>query len=957
MSRRIALSCRRRRGILLAALLLLLFGSIHSAAGASAASLRGIVLDEDRSPVEGAAVSAWLGRELSASGSTRADGRFDLEVEPGSLYAVYILADDNVTAGIDYLPSQAEAEPDGDELEFTLAPAASLVIEGDLQFVESEEMPLSVVYSVLDPDTGGIMEISGLPLVYGSGPESQSSFLGLDPSHLIVPAGVPFSVMVNSSILVRSDLVPRSFKADEPGHFQLMRGDQVAVDVRRYLIPFNIEVVEAHQEMAESRINAMESVGFYLAAERGTTASALRLISEARNLYEGGKYIESFDTAKRGYIALRQTLSNLAGLYGDAALSVYILISFLAFASTAIAFLLSNRDATKLVGSATVYAVTLVVLYLTYPGSVIIPLKAFAGSAALALAASLTAAVLLPRLLRGRGGNGHVPVRNIVVPIFSIAKRSIRRRRLRFTLTLTSITVLVMSFVALTSFSQGYGLIINRVSRRVSPVNGVLLRAPGYTEMEPAFMTQADLGSGWLERQPEAKTVSPKAENTPIAQPVTKLNGAPIFGVVGFDPAIEPSIIGLEGVLEGGELPSEGEVLISEVLRGELGVEVGEELMLSGTRVTLKGVFDDAAFHRLRDLDGSTYLPKKLENISPEGEPANFILVPCDPSEIVVAHLSTALRIPFVGIARVDIAVEEGVDAIAFAERLALERGYMAWSSSADGVHLAQLGSYLEGKGLPLVVPWGIVVLNVVVTMLNSMYERRREIHILSSVGLNPAQIAAIFFAEASIIGVTAGGVGYLAGLSLYKAMAFFRLALEVHQKVSALWSLAAIGVAMTAVLIGTLAALKSSVVITPSLMRRWRIEERPTEFTAPWELSIPVRLLPEEVEAFVGFVLQALRAREGDPVRRTSSIRVSTDAEGALRRVNFVYRATQSTAGNFYTKNILLVERRPDEAEASVRLMSYGEQDWAHISGTMVRMLAMQWSTLRGSVRGSRSS
>lgn len=238
--------------------------------------------------------------------------------------------------------------------------------------------------------------------------------------------------------------------------------------------------------------------------------------------------------------------------------------------------------------------------------------------------------------------------------------------------------------------------------------------------------------------------------------------------------------------------------------------------------------------------------------------------------------------------------------------------------------------------------------------MLNSIYERRKEIQILSSVGLNPTQIAAIFIAESSILGIIAGGVGYLGGLSLYRAMAFFRLALEVHQKVSAFWSLAAFGIAMTAVLIGALAALKSSVVITPSLMRRWRIEKKREDLTDPWELIIPVKLLPEETEGFVDFVVRALKAREDDLVRRTSSIRVSSEAEEAIKRVDFVYKASNSLdAGNFYTKNALLVERRSCE-EVGVKLWSYGNYNYVYTTGMLMRMIAIEWSRIRGETGGS---
>ena len=203
----------------------------------------------------------------------------------------------------------------------------------------------------------------------------------------------------------------------------------------------------------------------------------------------------------------------------------------------------------------------------------------------------------------------------------------------------------------------------------------------------------------------------------------------------------------------------------------------------------------------------------------------------------------------------------------------------------ARGSVFAALGSYLEGKGLPLVIPWAIVVLNVVVTMLNSLFERRREISILSSVGLNPAEIASIFVAEASITGFIAGGLGYLAGLAFYKLMPLLGLALEVHQKVSAVWSLAAIGISISAVLVGALAALRSSIVITPSLTRKWKLDDSMGGFDKPWEIPVPVRLEPEEVDSFVGYLQERLRGLENDQVKVTSKVKV--EERGTTRIVN----------------------------------------------------------------------
>jgi hypothetical protein len=298
------------------------------------------------------------------------------------------------------------------------------------------------------------------------------------------------------------------------------------------------------------------------------------------------------------------------------------------------------------------------------------------------------------------------------------------------------------------------------------------------------------------------------------------------------------------------------------------------------------------------------------------------------------------------GITRIAASVGPGYDAGAFAERLALERGYLAWSSSPEGIHLASLGSFFEGKGMPLLVPWAIVVLNVVLTMLNSMFERREEIHILSSVGLNPAQIAAIFMSEAAIVGFTAGGLGYLGGLGVYKGLAFFGLALEVRQKVSAFWSLASIGIAMTAVLMGAYVALRSSIVITPSLMRRWKMDKSDVKFFEPYEMRVPVRFLPEEMGGYADYMLQALRRLKTHHTKSTSSIKTQDLDDGGMR-IDFVYKSPGSIAENFFTKNTLLIEKG-EEDEMRVRLRCSADREWAYIVGSLIRMISMRWSTTK---------
>lgn len=891
-----------------------------------------------------------MGRAQIMSVITDEKGHFEMMGDFGPEHKLLINCDIPTTPGADYMPVWLNASRFTDEdLVVTLRPAASLIVEGDLLFVEINELPVAIVFSILDPASGKVQDIDGVPLIYGTTQEVVSFFLGLEPNNLIVPVGEPFEIGVNSTILIRYERETRSFEIDEPITMS-NSGDRMTIDSKPYSVRYNQKVTADLLGELEEELNEMESFGFYLVREKRSRDIAGGWLSDSAFYYEEGRYVESFDSCKRAYIELAQTKVHLDWMLNDAAASVYIIIGFLALTSTTIAFLLFQRDLTKVLFSIAFYAFFLIILYLSYPGSETVPILRYLGTGVLALSASLGLALVFPSFMRGRGFRGRVPLRNIVVPIFSIAKRSIRRRRLRFLLTMASITVLVMSFVSLTSLSESYGLIVSRVSRSGTPSEGILVRAPSEVSSEISFLTPKEVSSGWIERQPEVHTVSYKAENLPFIEPIARLNGMPVNGVIGFDPEKESMIFDFNAILREGELPSEGGIVVSEALRGSIGAQVGDTLALDGRRVVLEGIIDDGRLLRLADLDGSPYLPSKLVNADPMGDLPDYKVELCEPEEVVIATLSDALEIPLVRISRFDLVVEEDVDIDGFSRRLALERGYWVWSATEEGIYFSRLGNYLVSKGFPLIVPWAIVVLNVVVTMYNSLYEGRKEIQILSSVGLNPAQIAAIFVAEAIIIGFIAGGLGYLSGMILYKGMHFLNLELEIEQKVSAFWSMASIGISMFTIVMGAVAALKSSVVITPSLQRRWKIEDETTGAFGPYEITIPIRLLPEEFESFVEFILRSLRELEHNTTKKTSGIKVKEGGEVGEVTIDFIYKAARSSVGDLYTTNTFIVER-PSEGEYVVRLVSSGSKRFSHEAGTLMRMIIMRWSTSRGKI------
>ena len=58
--------------------------------------------------------------------------------------------------------------------------------------------------------------------------------------------------------------------------------------------------------------------------------------------------------------------------------------------------------------------------------------------------------------------------------------------------------------------------------------------------------------------------------------------------------------------------------------------------------------------------------------------------------------------------------------------------------------------------------------------MLGAVYERKHGIDIMSCVGLSPFHIAAVFVAEASVLGIIPGSLGYILDLMGYRFIPSF---------------------------------------------------------------------------------------------------------------------------------------------------------------------------------------
>lgn len=954
-----------RRFLLLVLLLTVSTVGLSEAQESASIQIEGFVYRPDGTPLQGASVLLW---DFYLEGETQTDseGHYELHVTTTeSTCQLFVFYDDPTTEGYDLLPSQRHLSTSEDlnaSIDFTLEPGTTVWVTGQLKPMEATSRINKYSLEAVDPSTGGLLQSGEFNLRYGTGMNVQSFFLDLPSTVLIVPLGTPFAVKVSSSYQherfppsryrpsrwrIRSSSTVDAFNEFtmvEGEGFTLEAGETLELDIRGYSLASDLTRIAPLMEAAEAELAEVEEDGFYVTAERFDIVAAKESLSGLDAKIENREFEASYVGLRQAYLKVLSVRSRIDAVVYESSVSLRILLVFIALTAVVLGALLTDGAVANLLSSVSLFAAMFLFLRLVYPGSSMIELSRYVSMGATSLAAALLLLFLAPRVLGETVGEAGFDALGSIVVVFSLGSRSLRRRKLRSAFTFVAILALTMSFVALTSVSSSYGLIFSRHGSDQPDAEGIMVRMPPYTpnsEFEKGlFSPVISQTVEWAWGNEGVINVASLAENTPSLRPYGRIGEWPIFGVVGVQPDVEPLMPVIDGaVVEGGPLREDGTCLLHRYLRVNAGLEVGDEVIVGGVSMRVVGFFGDLGL--IADMDGESILPEYQVMVN--GDPPTIEVRTVNEDAMVITTLETALRIEKVLVSRIDVELETATSLETMGKSMALSREYRIWISEGGKAHIAYMGSQLGGKGFPILVPWAIVVLNVVAMMLNSMFERQREIDILSSIGLNPMHISGIFVAEASILGVAGGSIGYLLGLGLYPVMKALDWAPVISQKVSAVWLIASLGIAVISVVFGSVIALSRSVSLTPSLTRRWGLMGLEEIDKDNWDMRLPVRLSEEDVDDFLLFVYSSLERFEGfNSVPRISSLKLGE--EGEARTLSFVYDGRDSSVGVTWTTNLITVIRGEDGTFVA-SMESKGTRDACSTTGSFIRKMIIQWS------------
>jgi len=879
-------------------------------------------------------------------------------IKPRRSYWLYAYRGNFEKKIIDYVPAKVEISFEGVEgknLTLLLFPGALIEVEGVPYLAQSPDLKIyrTIIRVVVETKTFNYSFIAE----YGSSLDAY--FLSLPSDIVIVPANVPFSLEVEVPYLQREYMrvliKDEIFRIDNQSlPFVMPQGSRLRDPIKlpAYSLKRGIEYTKSVFADVSRLVDEAQAVGFMVFDEKRILGQSIsQIIIKAEMLLQRAQKDEDF---KEVWLTLRKALDGIdsirnilrdkllfaesQAIYLPAVISVFSIVisSF---------FFEDNRM--KAISNLIFYALFLIVLYYTHPGTHVIIGKnfiLFICAAVLSFTTFSALIFILPRVWKERTVEGEVSWRSAITIIFSMGKRQIKRKKIRGFFTIFSIGILVLAFTSLTSIGTVFGVVSERVNytpssdgiivRRIINGSSALFSPLGYgdiitvSEMIPA----TDIAQRWKSfprADPIARLENPKTNSYHL-----------IYGIIAISPKNESVYTNLDSIITGEYLSDDsyGEVLISLSVANRLGIRENDNVILKipdakmEEILVVKGLINDEEYDALRDIDGSFFGPYRLLG----GDDALRI---CNSTEVIIVNLKTAEKIRekapnLILPSEIIFRPSNIADLESKIKNLVYTYGYDILVSLNGVITHYHIGRYIEFKGVAeLLIPMIMVILNVSMVMVNSAYERGKEIRVLSMLGLNPTHIGLTFVAEAVVMGMVGGSLGYLAGLSFYRVMILFGRDLMVREKLEWWWS--AIGFTL-AILVSVLSAMRPAAMAvsayTPSKVKkvkrpREEIMKRKEEIFKVYqarEVTMPVKVLVSEKEFFLSFFLDHLYDLRTGYTERVSNIEDIPEIESVkgelIKTIKFSYHfgPPERMMG---TKNTLILIKSPSEEYYRIKL------------------------------------
>jgi ABC-type lipoprotein release transport system permease subunit len=479
----------------------------------------------------------------------------------------------------------------------------------------------------------------------------------------------------------------------------------------------------------------------------------------------------------------------------------------------------------------------------------------------------------------GTLGAQEVSRRKAFTHAFVIGVSNLRRRKVRTSLTILTLVILtftIMSFTAVKSVRRHTAVTFSPEA----PYHGVMMKNLGWRHMpqESYQIAQTEF--------PDNAAAAPRAwlqeDDDTLASRIEIQHGGSAQmarGLIGLTPQ-EPKVSGVDEVLSAGRWLQAGdthEILLPEALASRLEVSPGDTVRVWGMDFTVAGLFKGKAFENFHDLDGEPMTPVTFPTetardvTEAQAEAAEtgddigafkgrYQHVQADLTVIIPYETLMALGGRLVSMAASPPAGESFSPE--FIEELVNRFGLTLFVGSDTGTSIHQASDALNYSGVPnILIPLVISILIVLNTMIASVYERKREIAVYTSVGMAPTHVSYLFIAEALAFAVISVVLGYLAAQTAAGLLSGTFLWEGMTANYSSLAGVAAMVLVIGVVLISVIYPSKvAGQIAIPDVNRSWKMPE--TE-EGQLVLTLPFLLKIDEQRCAAGYLLEYFEAHK----------------------------------------------------------------------------------------------
>jgi hypothetical protein len=473
---------------------------------------------------------------------------------------------------------------------------------------------------------------------------------------------------------------------------------------------------------------------------------------------------------------------------------------------------------------------------------------------------------------------------SIAVAAFALGVSNMRRRKARTALTCATLILLTFTVLAFTSIVQD--LRFNQVPAPGKPVySGILMRDPNWNALQQVAYRLLDDEFG------KTRLVAPRGwflGTQPGEQTFLTVKRADrefgAKGAVGLSPQ-EAQVTGVDQALAAGRWFQQGDTLtmilprkIADSLR-ITDADVGTaKVSFSGQDYTVIGIMDQDKFKTVLDLDQETLTPVdfvQMQQLQKQGKVDNSSgfqqYLHLDPDVIffipyrTLVNLGGDLRSIAIGYGENKVAAAgQDPPVIADLKNNLMKRFDMNLYAASEGKidRFSSIGANSSKGFETILIPILIAALIVLNTMLGSVFERVKEIHIFSSIGLSPTNIGTLFMAEALVYAILGAVAGYVLGQGVSKVLSTFHLMNGLQLNFSSVSAVLSTLIVVGVVLLSTLwPAKKASEVATPSVQRSWQVPDPEGD---TWKIQLPFAVTGNQARGVNGFLAEWFQSYEG---------------------------------------------------------------------------------------------